>query len=296
MSFAITDLDGPFGAEVAGLDIARIDDAAFARLYDALGRHALLVFRDQAALSPEAHIAFSRRFGDLLIHPHTRFQLEGHPEILIISTVVEDGAPKGLADAGHYWHSDLSYVAEPSLGSLLHAQELPAAGGDTIFADMRAAYDALPEATKREIHGRRAVHDYAYRNDLQVAANPGVRPPLSAEARAKVPPVSHPVVRVHPDTGRLVLFVNEGFTTHVEGLEPEHSKALLALLFAHQREPAFQYRHRWRPGDLVMWDNRSLLHLATGLPPGTRRTMYRTTVAGPVPIGPSSVDQPAAFA
>ena len=291
MTFSIQPLAAPFGAEITDLDLARVGDAAFERLYDALARFGLLVFRGQADLAPADHIAFSRRFGPLMSHPHARFQLQGYPEILVISTVVENGEPLGLGDAGRYWHSDLSYVAEPSLGSLLLAKELPEAGGDTIFADMRLAYDALDADTRREIHGLQAVHDYGYRNDLQAAANPGIRPPLSPEARAKVPPVSHPVVRIHPDSKRFVLFVNEGFTTHVEEMDHGRSRALLDHLFAHQRRPEFHYRHRWQPGDLVMWDNRSLLHLATDLPPGARRTMHRTTVEGSRPVGPRPFEE-----
>lgn len=235
MTFTITQLDAPFGAEIVGLEPSRVGEAAFEHVRDALVGHGLLVFRGLEGLSPEDHIAFSRRFGPLMIHPHARFHLDGHPEILIISTVIEDGEPKGLGDAGHYWHSDLSYVAESSLGSLLHARELPNEGGDTLFADMRAAHEALSDELKREIRGLKAVHDYNYRNEIQRAANPAVRPPLSPEARAKVPPVEHPVVRTHQGNGRHVLFVNEGFTTHIAGVDEERSRTLLDILFAHQR-------------------------------------------------------------
>ncbi len=286
MTLSITPLDAPFGAEITGLDPAILDHGGFARIREALDERGLLVFRGQQDLTPKQHIVFSRRFGELQIHVQAKFHLPGHPEILVISTVVENGQPIGLGDAGRYWHSDLSYMAEPSLGSLLHARELPAEGGDTIFADMRLAHAALPTPLREQIEGLTAIHDYAYRNNRQVANDPTVRPALTAAMAAAVPPVEQPVVRVHPGNGRLALFVNEGFTSHIVGYTAEESSRLLDLLFAHQVRADFQYRHRWQPGDLVMWDNRSLIHLAAGVPPGARRTMYRTTVKGDRPYGP----------
>jgi taurine dioxygenase len=280
--FTITPFPAALGAEVTGLDLSRpLDEAAFARLRQAFETHSVLALRDQHA-TPAEHIDFSRRFGPLEIHVQHHFHLAGHPEILIVSNVVENGRNIGLADAGKYWHSDLSYMGEPSLGSLLHAQELPASGGDTLFASTAAAYDALTDVMKRRIAGLDAVHDYAARNRAQQAKS-SARPGLTAEQLSRVPPVVHPMVRVHPATGRRCLFVNEGFTTAVVGLAPAESDALLAELFAHMTEARFQYRHRWRPHDLVMWDNRAALHLATGTPEGSRRTLYRTTIRGEVP-------------
>jgi taurine dioxygenase len=285
-SFAINPLSDVLGAEVVGLDTGGpVPDADLARVEDALNRHGVLVFRDQR-VTPAQHVAFSRRFGELMIHVQQKFRHKEHPEILIVSNVIENGEPIGLVDAGRYWHSDISYVPEPSLGSLLHAQELPEEGGDTIFASMTAAYDALDEATKERIDGLTAVHDYDARNRKQNAKD-ALRPALSEEQRRTVPPTEHPVVRVHPGSGRKALFVSEGFTTHIVGLPPEEGDALLARLFEHQTRPEFCYRHVWRPGDMVFWDNRSTMHLATGCPPHLRRTMYRTTVKGDRPVGPA---------
>jgi len=274
------------GAEILNLDLSTpVSDFDFQCIKAALADHQVLIFRDQESLTPDQQIAFSRRFGQLEIHIQHHFHLQGHPEILIVSNVVEDGKPLGLADAGKYWHSDLSYLAEPSLGSLLHSKEWPAQGGDTIFVNMVAAYDALPEEIKQQIDGLSAEHSYAARNKKQQQITGALRPGLTAEQEARVPPVIHPIVRIHPDSGKRALFISEGFTTKILGLPEEESAELLALLFAHSTEERFQYRHRWQPHDMVFWDNRQTLHLATGCPADLRRTLYRTTIRGDVPRG-----------
>ena len=287
MSFTTNPLSGLIGLEISGLDLTTpLDDATFAKVKSLFETNSVVVFRDQR-ITPEQHIAFSRRFGELEIHVQHHFHLAGHPEILIVSNETrEDGKPLGLADAGRYWHADLSYKAEPSLGSLLHAQTLPAVEGDTLFVSMAAAYDALDDATKAQIEGLTAVHDYTARNVAQQAKS-ALRPGLTADQAKSVPPVVHPVVRVHPATGRKALFVNEGFTTHIVELERPQSDTLLRRLFAHMTQPQFQYRHRWQAHDMVFWDNRATIHLATGCPPHLARTLYRTTVKGDKPIGPS---------
>ncbi|MBB6252050.1 TauD/TfdA dioxygenase family protein [Nitrospirillum iridis] len=285
-TFEIREIPGVLGAEIIGLDLGRpLSEADFLRIRRTLAEHQVVVVRDQAALTPDQHIAFSRRFGPLDIHIQHHFHLPGHPEILVVSNVIEDGRPIGLADAGRYWHSDLSYMALPSLGSLLHAREIPADAGDTLFASLAAAYEALPIETQRRLHGLTAVHSYAARNRAQQAVTGDLRPGLTAEQEAKVPPVIHPVVRVHPETGRPSLFISEGFTTRIVELPEKESRTLLAELFAHSVQDRFIYRHRWRPDDLVIWDNRQGIHLATGVPPDVRRTLYRTTVRGDTPRG-----------
>jgi len=282
---SIAPLSDVIGAEIRGLDLAEpVADADFAAVEGALNRSHLLVFRDQARLTPAAHVAFSRRFGPLEFHVQRKFLMPDHPELLIVSNEFRQGEPIGLVDAGQYWHSDLSYMAEPSLGSLLHAQRLPEEGGDTLFVNMHAAYDALPSAVKTRIAGLSAEHSYQHRNAAQAAKDPN-RPQLDAKQAASVPPVVHPMVRVHPGNGTPALFVNEGFTTRIIGLPAEESDALLKMLFKHTVEGGFTYRHRWQAHDLVFWDNRSTLHLATGCPDGMARTMYRTTVKGDRPRG-----------
>lgn len=285
MSFSIAPLSDVLGAEITGLDLsAPLSEDEFIRLRSALDASSLLVVRDQDQLTPEQHIAFSRRFGPLEHHVQKRFHLSGYPEILIVSNVFKDGQPIGLVDAGHYWHSDLSYMAEPSLGSLLHAQVLPAEGGDTLFISMHAAYDALDESLKKRLAGLDAEHSYLARNIKQGEMNP-YRPQLDATTASTVPPVVHPVVRLHPGTRRPALFVNEGFTTRILGLPESESRDLLDHLFAHMTKHRFMYRHKWRAHDLVFWDNRATIHLATGCPPEFARTLYRTTVRGDRPIG-----------
>ena len=286
MSFEIRNLDAPLGAEILGLDLANgasRDDIA--RIRTALADRGVLVFRDQAELAPSQHVEFSSNFGPLEIHVQHAFHHKEHPEILIVSNVVENGKPIGLTDAGRYWHSDLSYVAEPSLGSLLHARELPDEGGDTLFASMAAAYEALPANLRARIEGLEAEHSYEARNKIQQAKYGDLRPGLSEEQRAKVRPVIHPVVRVHPESGRKALFVNEGFTTRIIGLPEEESQTLLRELFDFSVQDRFIYRHRWVANDLLFWDNRQTMHLATPFPPQYRRRLNRTTIRGDVPVG-----------
>ncbi|SDP25482.1 taurine dioxygenase [Ralstonia sp. 25mfcol4.1] len=281
--FEIRPLGAALGAEVIGLDLDQplsADD--FRRIHRAHLDHHVVVFRDQR-ITPAQQIAFSRRFGPLQIHVLHQFQLADHPEILIVSNVLKDGKPIGLGDAGHFWHSDLSYKETPSLGSLLHAIELPAEGGDTLFANMHAAYDGLPAALKQKIEGLTAEHTYLARYAELQKRSPW-RPNLTPEQIAQVEPVVHPVVRTHPETGRRALFVSEHFTTKIVGLPDDESRALLDELFAHSVRPEYVYRHQWREHDLVFWDNRSLLHLAAGTPDHLRRVMFRTTIEGDTPF------------
>lgn len=281
--FEIRPLDAALGAEVIGLDLHQpLADEDFRRIHRAHLDHHVVVFRDQR-ITPAQQIAFSRRFGPLQIHVLHQFQLANHPETLIVSNVLQDGKPIGLGDAGHFWHSDLSYKEKPSLGSLLHAIELPSEGGDTLFANMHAAYDGLSDALKARIEGLRAEHTYLARYAELQKRSPW-RPNLTPEQIAQVKPVVHPVVRTHPETGRKALFVSEHFTTRIVGLSDAESRALLDELFAHSVQPAYVYRHQWREHDLVFWDNRSLLHLAAGTPDHLRRVMYRTTIEGDTPF------------
>ncbi|MDE1166177.1 MAG: TauD/TfdA family dioxygenase [Pseudomonas sp.] len=282
-TFEIRPLQGLVGAEIIGLDLTRaLSDEDFARVHRAHLDHHVVVFRDQR-ITPQQQIEFSRRFGVLQIHVLKQFLLAGHPEILIVSNIVENGQPVGLGDAGKYWHSDLSYKELPSLGSMLHAQELPSEGGDTLFADMHRAYDTLPAHLRSAIEGRSAVHSYTARySEGKNAAS--WRPTLTAEQLAQVVTVTHPVVRTHPENGRKALFVSEGFTTHIVDLPADESRDLLAQLYAHSVQPDNVYRHQWQPHDMVFWDNRSLIHLAAGTPEHLRRKLFRTTIQGDAPF------------
>lgn len=283
-SFAIHPFTGaPLGAEVIGLDLSLpLATADLARLHRAHLDYHVLVFRDQH-ITPAQQVDFSRHFGALQIHVLRNFQLPEQPEVLVISNIQQDGKPVGLGDAGHFWHSDLSYKETPSLGSMLHAQELPAEGGDTLFANQHAAWDALPDDLKREVEGLQAEHWYLARYDELRQRNP-YRPQLTQAQIDEVKPVSHPVVRTHPETGRRALFVSEHFTTRILGVSAQRSRELLDLLFDYGTRAEHVYRHQWQPHDMVFWDNRSLMHLAAGCPDHLRRKLYRTTIEGDVPF------------
>jgi taurine dioxygenase len=273
----------PLGAEIRGLDLAQpLDETTFRAIEDVFHDRGVVTFRDQQ-LTEEEHIAFSRRFGELEIHVAKQYLKPGHPEILVLSNVIENERNVGVADGGQFWHSDLSYVPNPSRCSLLYALEVPTQDGrvlgETLFASAVHAYDTLPDRLKVRLEGARAVHRYADRYKKQQDA--GGREPLTEEQLKEVPDVSHPVIRVHPVTGRKVLFVNEGFTVYVEGMPKTESDSLLQELFAHIARLEALYTHQWRQGDLLMWDNCLVQHRAIRdyeLP--LRRLMHRTTVAG----------------
>ncbi|MDH6167771.1 taurine dioxygenase [Variovorax boronicumulans] len=281
--FEVRPFVAPVGAEILGLDISKpINAEDFARIHRAHFDHHVVVFRNQQ-ITPAEHIEFSRRFGPLEIHVLHQFQLKNHPEILIVSNIKENGEPIGLGDAGVYWHSDISYKPKPSLGSLLHAQELPDEGGDTLFADQHLAWESLPADLQQRILPLKAEHSYLAKYEELRAKNPW-RPKLSQAQIDQVAPAVQPVVRRHPETGRKALFVSEHFTTRIVGLPQDESDALLAELFAHSVKPEFVYRHTWAPHDLVFWDNRSLMHLAAGTPDHLRRRLNRTTIVGDTPF------------
>jgi taurine dioxygenase len=287
------------GAEIRGVDLARpLGDEAFAEIARAFFAHQVVVFRGQK-LTPQQQIAFTRRFGELEHHVRRESCLPGFPEILVVSNVVdESGSAIGAQDAGRFWHSDLSYKREPSLLSALYALEVPVqdgrALGDTGFASAVAAYEGLSPDMKQRLQGLRNVHSYRYyraknaRAQRQEAAAGGrvVQEHTPSEARlAAVPDVEMPVVRTHPVTGRKALFVNEAHTSHLAGLAPAESERLLGELYRHIVRPQFTYTHRWRAGDLLMWDNCAVQHKATfdyDLP--LRRLMHRTTVRGSAPF------------
>lgn len=271
------------GAEITGLDLSQpLNDADFARIKQAHLENHLIVFRHQR-ITPQQQIDFSRRFGPLQIHVLKQFTLQNHPEILIVSNIIENGQPIGLGDAGKYWHSDLSYKALPSLGSMLYARELPEEGGDTLFADMHKAWETLPLELKKAVEGKNAWHSYTATYSKPKFGTQW-RPQLTAQQLAEVQAVSHPVVRTHPENGRKALFVSEGFTTHIEGMAEDESRDILQALYDHSVKPEHLYRHRWQDGDMVFWDNRSLIHLATGCPEHLRRKLYRTTIEGDAPF------------
>ena len=280
MRFEVNNLADNFGAEVIGLDLSEnLAEEDFTTVRDLYFERAVVVFRGQT-LTPSQQSAFSRRFGDLMVHVLTQFQILGDPEVLLLSNRRDaDGNPIGFEDAGRYWHSDISYNAEPALGTMLYAVEIPPQGGDTLFADMAAAYEALSDKVKQQIDGRFAYHSYTV-NYKTNETNTGSRPNLTDVQLATLENVLHPIVRTHEDTGRKALYVNQGFTYRIDGMSETKSDALLKKLFAHTTEERFIYRHKWRPHDLLCWDNRSVMHHATLYDGKYIRHMHRTTIRG----------------
>jgi len=282
VNLLFTKLSDSLGSEVSGVDLSKpLDKDSFESIRTAFHHRGVLLFREQQ-LSEAQHIAFSRRFGDLEIHIAKQYLLKGHPEIVVLSNKLIDDKPVGIEDAGRFWHSDLSYVPNPSLGSLLYAHEVPPpeAGGNTPYASMYAAYDALDDSLKQRLQGLNAIHSYAQR--WQKDAERGMdRAKLDDSDRKKLPEVSHPIVRPHPISGRPALYVNEGFTVRIEGLPDNESQDLLQQLFAHSTQQQFVYSHQWRAHDLVMWDNACVIHTATEYDSSYTRHLHRTTIAGP---------------
>ena len=270
-----------FVMEVEDLDLSQpVDGTTVAALRKEINEHSILVFRGQT-IDNDQHVAFTRNFGDLEIHTVKQYLLPDYPEIIALANRGEKGTTP-IDNGGAYWHTDISYKVKPPMGSLLYSLEVPPEGGDTMFADMYSAYDALNDDMKTRIDGLRAVHGYEARFTKMGQENK--RPKLSAKQLAEVPEVSHPVVRINPETGRKALYVNEGFTLSIEGLPMDEGRELLDSLNAHAMKPEFVYSHNWRVGDLVFWDNRAVMHCATAYDTSYARTMHRTTVQGDIPI------------
>lgn len=268
------------GVSIAGTDLAKpLSPALREAILAAFRDHHILVFRDQD-LSKEEQFAFTRQFGEIEDHVGRHTAAARYGLVHTVTNLGDDGQPTAkLSAAGNYhWHTDKSYHAVPSLMTLLHARELPPAGGDTQFANMAMAYEALPEATKRRIAGLRAVHSWAASR-----RRAGAPPPSEIEMRER-PPVDHPLVRTHPETGVKVLYIGN-HASHILGIPEEEGEALLLELLEHATQPQFVYTHHWHDGDLVMWDNRCLLHraLANYEMAKHRRVLHRTVVTGTVP-------------
>lgn len=262
------------GAEVEGIDLSRpLDARTVSALRRALLDWKVLFFRDQD-ITTEQHLAFARNFGDLEVHPFAP-QKPGYPEVLAIT---HDANSRGKENT---WHSDVTWRLEPSLGSILRALEIPPVGGDTLFADMYAAYDGLKDEVKAKLEGKVAVHDFV--NFRKGMRKRGVSEEEIAAFDRQYPKVEHPVIRTHPETGRKAIYVNAGFTQHIVGMEKAESDALLAHLYAQAAIPEYQYRFRWTPNAIAFWDNRASQHYAASdYFPAVRR-MERVTVVGDRP-------------
>jgi alpha-ketoglutarate-dependent taurine dioxygenase len=280
MPIEVRPIQGCFGAEVPGVDFTRDLDGATARaIQDAWTRHSILLFRD-VHMTPAHHIAFTRRFGPLHVMEPLEFNLPDHPEVFVVSNVEDDGKPVGLKRAGWGWHSDGEDKAIPNDGSLLHALEVPPEGGDTLFADTYAAFAALPDDVRTTIVGRHACFS---RVRLHEVHYPHMKP-LTEAQKAQRPDVWHPMARRHPRSGWTALYIGR-WACEVEGLPADEAQDLIAYLQKFATRPEFVYRHRWRVGDAILWDNRCTQHCATEFDEVRhRRRMHRTTLEGEPPL------------
>ena len=279
-------MSGHFVAQVHGVDLAEVQDAdVIAALREGLNRHGILVFREQS-LSNAEHVRFSQQFGPSEIHTVKQYLLPDFPEIIALANRGEEGT-KPIANGGAYWHSDITYKVRPPMASLLYALEIPPEGGDTLYCDMVSSYRTLDAGMRARIDGLNAVHGYLERFLASRRIDDSFAQAeftLSEEQKAQLAEVTHPVVRTHPESGRRALFVNEGFTLRIDGMSDTQSAALLNELYAHATQPRHIYRHQWRVGDVVFWDNRVTMHKATYYDRRHARRMHRTTVQGDAPF------------
>jgi taurine dioxygenase len=270
-------LSAGFGVEATGLEVARLSPGQFAEIEQAFFAAQVLVLRGQH-LAPGQFLDFARRFGPPEPHVIDQFHHPEHADILILSNRrTADGEPAGLADAGTYFHTDYSYLDVPARCTTLYSIEVPRKGGDTLFANQYAAYDDLPEATRRRIEGLVGLHHYGNRDDLNERSRT-VASVLSEEQQQKVTWVRHPIVRRHPVTGRKALYAISGTSFGIEGMDEAQALALLDELKQHATREKYQLRLKYGVGDVVIWDNASLLHSATLIDPNDPRTLWRITI------------------
>jgi len=263
----ITPTGETLGATVEGVDLNReFDHASFATILRALGEYGVLRFPKQA-LSAERQMAFSQRFGSLEMNVAGAFQEPGHPEVMVLSNMTDErGRPIGARDAGQDWHTDMSYSETIAFANVLYALKVPHRDGKplggTEFANMRAAYADLPDNLKTRLDGMTVLHDFNKFWDMMLKRPGTWRKPLTAEQRAKKPPVSHPIFLTHPITGRKVLYCNPGYAIRINELPERESEAMLQFLFDHQLQAKYRYVHRWSEGDVLLWDDIGTLHNA----------------------------------
>ena len=274
MSMEVVPTKAPIGAEIRGVDWSQTtDDDSIAAIEHAFNEHGVVFFRNQS-LSPDGLLALTKRFGELAFNVFGEDHgLPGYPGVVLISNIEEDGRDIGVKRAGARWHSDMCYTAKPPRGTILCAREVPEQDGlvlgDTCFAATHTAYDDLPDELKAQIEGRKAIFDFAGRERAQI---------ITEELRARFPAVTHPIVRTHPHTGRKCLYVMRDDCTGVVDMEDGAAQQLITALADHIIRPEYVYRHRWQAGDVLMWDNCTVQHLAIqdyALP--LRRLMHRTT-------------------
>ncbi len=272
----------PFGAVLEGLQVADDDPATLRRVVGALHRHRVVALRDQR-LTPEQFVRFARRMGRPQPHIKTELRHPDCPEILLLSNVFREGRAIGIYDGAAYWHTDMSYEAEPASATLVHALQVPEQGGETLFCDMAAAYEALPAARRAELEGLQVIHHYGNRSDPEEGSRTSATP-LTEEQKRAVREVRHPLVLAHPATGRKALYGVAGSSFGIVGLEQSAAAGLLDELKRHATQERFQRSHRYAAGDLVIWDNLATLHAASLIEPATgpadSRLLHRISVKG----------------
>lgn len=278
MQLDIIPLTSAIGAEIRGIDLGQEQSVdSIAALRAAWLDRQVLLFRNQR-ISPEQHIRFSRYFGEVEEYPLIHYRLPGHPEIFLLTNEPDkDGRPSETRNAARHWHSDLSFTARPSTGSLLHCIRAPRIGGTTMWANQTLAYHCLSPAFRKLLDGLHAVHElFSKTKDLKNLDQGQIR-----DMKRTNPRIAQPVVRIHAETGQPALYVSEAVTTQIVGMQADESAALLEFLFRHQVRPEFTMRHQWQPGDVVMWDNRCTLHQAVADHDHSEsRVMQRTTLSG----------------
>ncbi len=276
MTLNITPISTALGAIVGGIDLSQpLGNAEQQAIEHALLEHQVLFFRAQP-LTPQQQAGFVARFGDLHIHPIFPNVAE-QPEILVLDTAVTDVADNAI------WHTDVTFLPTPALGSVLAAKQLPAYGGDTLWASGFAAFETLSKPMQRLLDGLTATHDFTRSFPLERFGTTPADLQRWEDTRRQYPPLSHPVVRTHPVSGRKALFVNEGFTSRINELTASESTALLSYLFAHATRPEFTIRWRWQENDVAFWDNRVTQHYAVDDYRPQRRVMHRATILGDAP-------------
>lgn len=278
MSITVTPTGAALGAEIGGLDLRTIRDADFAQVYRAWLDHSVLLIRRQA-LTDDDLIAFSRRFGELDFAPiqeNGRRFVDGHPEIYVVSNVIENGVAIGSLGAGEaVWHTDMSYLEDPPKASMLYAIEVPPSGGNTGFTSMYRAYELLPDEMKRRLAGLRVKHDGTYNSGGYVRQ--GVTP---TDDPRESPGTYHPIVCTHPETGRKCLYLGRRRNAYLEGLGLAESEALLDEVWRFATRDELTWYNVWRVGDLVLWDNRCTMHRRDPFDAESRRIMHRTQMKG----------------
>ena len=271
------------GARIESVDLNQpVSDGDFKQILRALGAHGVLCFPEQQ-LETAALARFGRMFGELEINVANQFHEPDFPEVMVLSNMTKDGKPIGLGDAGQGWHTDMSYSRDIALANVLYAIKVPSRNGvplgDTQFRNMQLAYEHLPADIKSRLTGRTATHDFAKFWDMMRSRPGSQRAPLTPEQRAKRPPVSQPIFRTHPITGRAVLYCNPGYTVCIDDMGEAESAELLAFLYTHQEQEKFFYAHRWAEGDVLMWDNIGTVHNAVAdYRPDESRYMRRLQV------------------